>query len=60
MKKLTKNNFQQLVEKISDIHVAMQRGTVFVVNLIYLQIQQTLSVELQSAKNQNHIIINNA
>jgi hypothetical protein len=45
MKKLTKNNFRQLVEKIRDIQAAMQRGTVYVVNLIYLQIQQTLSVE---------------
>ncbi|MDR0814266.1 MAG: hypothetical protein LBN37_00780 [Bacteroidales bacterium] len=50
MKKLTKNNFQQLVEKINDIHVAMQRGAAYAVNLIYLQIQPTVEFDTFSQK----------
>ncbi|GHV72437.1 hypothetical protein FACS1894201_01580 [Bacteroidia bacterium] len=41
MNKLTTNNFQQLVEKISDIHVAMQRGAICAVNR-YLSVRNWL------------------
>jgi predicted nuclease of restriction endonuclease-like (RecB) superfamily len=41
MGKLTKNSFQQLVEKISDIHVAMQRGAACAVNQ-YLSVRNWL------------------
>ncbi|GAB6010909.1 DUF1016 N-terminal domain-containing protein [Viscerimonas tarda] len=41
MGKLTKNNFQQLVEKISDIHLAMQRGAACAVNQ-YLSVRNWL------------------